>query len=74
MANDSSSDEAIAPLQKIIISTDLKDLAIMDVEEFAIAFAVAVTEASDPAVEVIAKNGKHSIFSLLQGIFPQASV
>ena len=54
MANDSSSDEAIAPLQKIIISTDLKDLAIMDVEEFAIAFAVAVTEASDPAVEVIA--------------------
>jgi hypothetical protein len=45
----------------------------MDVEEFAIAFAVAVTEVSDPAVDLVAKKGKYSIFSILQGIFPQAS-
>ncbi len=44
----------------------------MDVEEFVVAFAVAVTEVSDPAVDLVAKKGKHSIFSILQEIFPQA--
>ncbi len=45
----------------------------MDVEEFVVAFTVAVTEVSDSAVDLIAKKGKHSIFAILQGIFPQAS-
>jgi hypothetical protein len=44
----------------------------MDVKEFAIAFTVAVTEVSDPAVDLVAKNGEHSIFSTLERIFPQA--
>ena len=45
----------------------------MDVEEFAIAFTIAVTEVSDSAADLVAKNGIHSIFSVLQGIFPQES-
>ena len=45
----------------------------MDVEEFAVAFTIAVTEASDSPVDLVAKNGMHSIFSVLQGIFPQES-
>jgi hypothetical protein len=44
----------------------------MDVEEFAVAFTIAVTEISDPAVDLVAKNGHHSIFSVLEEIFPQA--
>ena len=44
----------------------------MNVEEFAVAFTVAVTEVSDPAVDLIAKNGRHSVFSVLEEIFPQA--
>ncbi len=44
----------------------------MDVNEFSVAFTIAVTEVSNPAVDFVAKNGKYSIFSILQGIFPQA--
>jgi hypothetical protein len=44
-----------------------------DVEGFAIAFAMAVTEVSDPESHFVAKNGKHSIYSVLQELFPQAS-
>ena len=44
----------------------------MDINEFAVAFTIAVTEVSDPAVDFVAKNGRYSIFSILQGIFPQA--
>ncbi len=42
-------------------------------KEFAIAFTFAVTELSDRPGEWIAKNGKGSIFSMLQEIFPEAS-
>jgi hypothetical protein len=43
----------------------------MDVEEFAAAFTIAVTEVSNSSADMVAKNGNHSIFSVLQGIFPQ---
>ncbi len=46
--------------------------ALMELEEFAVAFTIAVTEASDPTVDLVAKNGKHSIYSVFQEIFPQA--
>jgi hypothetical protein len=46
--------------------------SVMDVNEFAVAFTIAVTEVSDPAIDFVAKNGRYSIFSILQGIFPQA--
>ncbi len=42
-------------------------------KEFAIAFTIAVTETSANAREWIAKNGKDSIFALLQEIYPEAS-
>ncbi len=42
--------------------------------EFAIAFTIAVTETTSAnAREWIAKNGKDSIFALLQEIYPEAS-
>ncbi len=44
----------------------------MAVEEFAVAFTFAVTEVSDPVVDFVAKNGKDSVFSVFQGMFPQA--
>ncbi len=44
----------------------------MAVEEFAVAFTFAVTEVSDPVVDFVAKNGKYSVFAILQEIFPQA--
>ncbi len=44
----------------------------MELEEFAVAFTIAVTEVSDPTVDLVAKNGKHSIYSVFQEIFPQA--
>ena len=46
---------------------------IRNAEEFSIAFAIAVTEASDDPLDWIAKKGKDSIFVLLNQIFPQAS-
>ncbi len=46
--------------------------AAMELEEFAVAFTIAVTEVSDPTVDLVAKNGKHSIYSVFQEIFPQA--
>ena len=53
-------------------SETFKQIQGMNVEEFAVAFTVAVTEVSDPAVDLIAKNGRHSVFSVLEEIFPQA--
>ena len=40
-------------------------------EEFAVAFTFAVTEVSEAGVDFIAKNGSYSVFSILQGMFPQ---
>ncbi len=45
----------------------------MDVKEFAVAFMIAITEVADPAIDLVAKKGKHSPFSVLQGIYPKAS-
>ncbi len=46
----------------------------MNVEEFVIAFTIAYSKwVSDPDVDLVAKNGEHSVFSILQEIFPQAS-
>ena len=42
-------------------------------KEFAIAFTFAVTETSTNKREWIAKNGKESIFAILQEIHPEAS-
>ena len=42
-----------------------------NVKEFAIAFVIAVTEASDEPRNWIAKNGKDSIFATLREIFPE---
>jgi hypothetical protein len=42
-----------------------------DATRFAIAFAFAVTESSANRREWIAKNGKDSIFALLQDIYPE---
>ncbi len=50
----------------------LKAIA-LDIEEFAVAFTISVTEVSDPTNDLVAKNGKHSIFSALEEIFPQAT-
>jgi hypothetical protein len=51
----------------------MKTASGLKVEEFAVAFTIAVTEVSDSAAELVAKNGIHSIFSVLLGIFPQES-
>ncbi len=40
-------------------------------KEFAIAFVISVTEASDDRQNWIAKRGKDSIFELLRDIFPE---
>ncbi len=42
-------------------------------KEFAVAFTFAVTEASDTPGEWIAKNGKESIFAMLQDVYPEVS-
>ena len=42
-----------------------------NVKEFAIAFVISVTEASDEPRNWIAKNGKDSIFATLREIFPE---
>jgi hypothetical protein len=42
-------------------------------KDFAIAFTIAVTETSASRREFIAKNGKDSIFAVLQEIYPSAS-
>jgi hypothetical protein len=42
-------------------------------KEFAIAFTFAVTEVSANPREWIAKNGRDSIFAVLQEIYPEAS-
>ncbi len=52
-------------------STDAADVG--NAKEFAIAFTIAVTETSANPREWIAKNGKDSIFALLQEIYPEAS-
>ncbi len=41
--------------------------------EFAIAFVVSVTEASDEPQNLIAKKGKDSIFEKLREIFPEVT-
>ena len=46
---------------------------IQNAEEFSVAFATAVTEASDNPEDWIAKKGKDCIFAVLNEIFPQAS-
>jgi hypothetical protein len=46
---------------------------IRNAKEFSIAFATAVTEASDNPQHWIAKKGGDSIFAVLNEIFPQAS-
>jgi hypothetical protein len=46
---------------------------IRNAEEFSIAFAIAVTEASNNPHDWIAKKGNESMFTLLNQIFPQAS-
>jgi hypothetical protein len=40
-------------------------------KEFAIAFVISVTEASDDRHNWIAKRGKDSIFEILRDIFPE---
>jgi hypothetical protein len=47
--------------------------AIRNAEEFSVAFATSVTEASDNPQHWIAKKGTDSIFAVLEKIFPQAS-
>ena len=42
-----------------------------DAREFAIAFVVSVTEASDEPQNWIAKKGKDSMFATLREIFPE---
>ena len=45
---------------------------LLDAKEFSVAFATAVTEASENPDHWIAKKGENSIFSVLNDIFPQA--
>ena len=40
--------------------------------EFVVAFTIAVTDVSEIAGDMVAKNGKHMLFSVLMGIFPEA--
>jgi hypothetical protein len=42
-----------------------------DANEFAIAFVISVTEASDEPQNWIAKKGKDSVFAMLRDIFPE---
>ncbi len=42
-----------------------------DAKDFAVAFVVSVTEASDDRKNWIAKNGKDSMFAILRDIFPE---
>jgi hypothetical protein len=48
-------------------------MSIRNAEEFSIAFATAVTEASDNPQHWIPKKGTDSVFAVLNEIFPQAS-
>ncbi len=43
-------------------------------KEFAIAFVISVTTASDDPQNWIAKKGKYSIFDILRDIFPEVTI
>ena len=45
--------------------------SIPDAREFALGFAIAVTAPARCSADLVAKNGRHSIFEVFQQVFPQ---
>jgi hypothetical protein len=43
------------------------------IQDFSVAFACALTEKSDGAFDLIAKNGNESLFAVMGNLFPQVS-